>query len=292
MKKVNLGNTGMDVSALIFGGMIVRDETTSDAARFVSQAIDHGVNYFDVAPVYGNAEVMLAPALAPYRKNVYLACKSVMRSGAEVEKELHNSLKIFNTDYFDVYQLHALTTTGCTEGAFAKDGAMEVLIKAKKAGYIRHIGITGHGEDATIQAMAYYDFATLMFPVNWGAYLETGYGRRVLDICRYKNVGIIAMKTLTHRLWADQEERKRFPKSWCKPIYDNDKLAKAAYRHALSLGADVLVPPGNYESYMYALSIMDDCLEKPFNEEDARVLEDELALLKGGKELIFDIAAC
>jgi len=290
MKKVKLGNTGLDVSVLTFGGMIVKDETTQDAARFVSQAIEHGVNYFDVAPVYGNAEVMLAPALAPYRKDVFLACKSVMRKGADVEKELHNSLKTFNTDYFDIYQLHALTTTGCTEEAFSKDGAMEVILKAQKAGKIRHVSITGHGEDATIQALAYYDFATLMFPINWGAYLKTGYGRRVLDICRYKNVGILAMKTLAHRLWETPEERERFPKSWCKPMHDNDDLAKAAWRQAISLGADVLVPPGNWESYNYARKIMDDCINTPFSNHDMKVLEDELAAV--GDKLIFDISQC
>ncbi|MCL2362127.1 MAG: aldo/keto reductase [Defluviitaleaceae bacterium] len=280
MKKVRLGNTGMDVSALIFGGMIVREETPKDSARYVAEAIEHGVNYFDVAPVYGDAEVKLAPALAPYRKDVYLACKSVCRGG-DIEKELHNSLKIFNTDYFDVYQLHALTTSGCVEESFASGGAMEVLLRAQKAGKIRHIGITGHGEDASIQALAYYDFATLMFPVNWSLFLEEGYGRRVLDICRHKNVGVIGMKSLTHRMWVDQEERKRFPKSWCMPIFDNNKLAIAAYRHALSVGADVLVPPGNFESYSYAHEIMEDCADAPFSNDDMSVLQDELARVRG-----------
>jgi len=286
MKKVKLGNTGMDVSALIFGGMIVKDETTEDAARFVSQAIEQGVNYFDVAPAYGNAEVMLAPALAPYRKDVYLACKSVCR-GADIEKELDNSLKIFNTDYFDVYQLHALSSTGCVEGAFAKDGAMEVLLRAQKAGKIRHIGITGHCEESTIQALAYFDFATLMFPVNWSLYLETGYGRRVMDICRYKNVGLIAMKTFAHRLWESPKERERFPKSWCKPIFDNDALANAAYRQALSLGADVLVPPGNFESYTAALNIMNENTNTTFTDADKQVLQDELEKVRG--PLFFDM---
>jgi len=280
MKKVKLGNTGMDVSALIFGGMIVKDETPEDSAKYVAHAIEHGVNYFDVAPVYGDAEVKLAPALAPYRKDVYLACKSVFRS-KDIEKELDNSLKIFKTDYFDVYQLHALTTSGCVEESFAKDGAMEVLLRAQKAGKIRHIGITGHSEDASIQALAYYDFATLMFPINWSLYLENGYGRRVLDICRYKNVGVIGMKSLTHRMWVDQEERKRFPKSWCKPIFDNDKLSKAAYRQALAMGADVLVPPGNYESYSYALEIMDDCMNVPLSDSDVQVLQNELEHVRG-----------
>jgi len=288
MKRVKLGNTGMDVSALIFGGMIVRDETPEVSARYVSQAIEHGVNYFDVAPVYGDAEVKLAPALAPYRKDVYLACKSVFRC-KDIEKELDNSLKIFNTDYFDVYQLHALTTTGCVEESFAKDGAMEVLLRAQKAGKIRHIGITGHSEDASIQALAYYDFATLMFPINWSLYLANGYGRKILDICRYKNIGVIGMKSLTHRMWASDKERERFPKSWCKPIHDNDKLAKAAYKQALQMGADVLVPPGNYESYLHAYEIMNDCVDMPLSDDDMQVMQAELEHIR--ETLLLDMTS-
>ena len=50
--------------------------TTEQAAERVRAAIEAGVNYFDVAPSYGNAEDMLGPALEPHRKGVFLACKT------------------------------------------------------------------------------------------------------------------------------------------------------------------------------------------------------------------------
>ena len=44
--------------------------------NLVKLAIDSGINYFDVAPTYGDAEIKLGPALEPYRKDVFLACKT------------------------------------------------------------------------------------------------------------------------------------------------------------------------------------------------------------------------
>ncbi len=58
----------------------------------MSQAVDRGITYFDVAPSYGNAEERLGPALAPYRKKVFLACKTGKRTAAEAEAELEHSL--------------------------------------------------------------------------------------------------------------------------------------------------------------------------------------------------------
>ena len=59
-----LGKTGLKVSAVAFAGIVNMNETPEDAARFTAYAVDAGVNYFDVAPSYGNAEERLADALA------------------------------------------------------------------------------------------------------------------------------------------------------------------------------------------------------------------------------------
>ncbi|GAH70902.1 unnamed protein product, partial [marine sediment metagenome] len=76
MEKRVLGKTGEELSIVGFGGVIVVDESAEDSARHVARAVQRGVNYFDAAPGYGNAEIMLGPALEPYRKNVFLACKT------------------------------------------------------------------------------------------------------------------------------------------------------------------------------------------------------------------------
>ena len=66
-----LGKTGEKLSMLGLGGVVLMDVTAEQASMHVKAAIDHGVNYFDVAPSYGNAEIMMGPALEPYRKDIH-----------------------------------------------------------------------------------------------------------------------------------------------------------------------------------------------------------------------------
>jgi len=275
MKRNNLGKTGFEISAVVFGGIVMAHETAEDCARYVSYAVERGVNYFDIAPSYGNAQEMLSPALAPYRKNIHLACKSTVRGG-KIEDELHHSMKVLKTDYFDVYQLHSLTSQEDIDTVFSKNGAMEALIRAKNEGYIRNIGISAHNEDIAIQALAYYDFATVLFPINWALSIGKGFGDRLIGICKYQNKGLLGMKVLAHRLWADENEHKRFPKSWCKTIYDDDALAVTAIKYALSKGVHAVVPPGNFEQFSYVVEHMDECVNNPLTDDDMRFLNQEL----------------
>src|SRR2546429_2627352 len=88
LERRSLGKTGEKLSILGFGGIVVMNATPQQAAQRVGEAIDRGINYFDVAPSYGNAEAMLGPALQPYRKNVFLGCKTTERSQAGATGEL------------------------------------------------------------------------------------------------------------------------------------------------------------------------------------------------------------
>src|SRR5687768_4543154 len=69
------GKTGVKLSILGFGGIMLMNEEQAHANRIVAEAVERGINYFDIAPSYGNAEVKLGPALEAYRKDVFLACK-------------------------------------------------------------------------------------------------------------------------------------------------------------------------------------------------------------------------
>ncbi len=129
-----LGRTGERLSIIGFGGIVVMNATAQEASNRVAEAIDHGVNYFDVAPTYGNAQDMLGPALEPYRTGVFLACKTTERSKAGSERELEESLRKLRTDHVDLYQLHAVTTSQDVEQIFAPDGALETFVAARKAG--------------------------------------------------------------------------------------------------------------------------------------------------------------
>ena len=87
-----LGNTGFDISAISYGGIVSMNDGQDNSDRYVSWAIDQGINYFDVAPSYGDAEEKLGNSLQPYRKNIYLACKTGHRLREAAEEDLARSL--------------------------------------------------------------------------------------------------------------------------------------------------------------------------------------------------------
>ena len=288
MKYSQLGNTDMRISMVSYGGIVssgiyggvhypAEGQEASD--RYVSWAIDKGVNYFDVAPGYGNAQEQLGKSLEPFRDRVFLACKTGCRDKAGAEKELFDSLSKLKTDAFDVYQLHGISSMEEVDRAFGPGGVMELMAGLRDRGIARYIGFTAHNEDAALRMLELFPFDTVLFPFNWFMHMERGMGDRLLKALREKGAGILAMKAFIERRWEDGEDHGRFPKSWCKPIdtaADPD-WGVAAMNYALSLGAETLVPPGNFESFSFAVEHIDSCSGKP----DMALLRDRLDKVRG-----------
>ncbi len=288
-----LGNTGINISAVSYGGIVSAgvyggesyadiDQAASD--RYVSWAVDRGVNYFDVAPTYGNAQQQLGNSLRPYRSRVHLACKTACRDRAGAEKELAESLALLHTDHFDVYQLHATSSMKDVEAAFAPGGVMELMRTLKEKGVAAHIGFTAHSEEAALKMMELYDFDTVLFPFNWHMHMDCGMGAELLPAAEEKGMGVLAMKAFIERRWDCDAERAAspFPKSWCKPIDTQDvPFGTAAMKYTLSLGADTLVPPGNFASFSFAVEHIDGCLAHPLAECDRALLAQKLETVQG-----------
>ena len=279
-----LGHTGIKVSAVVFGGIINRDETQGDANGNVAKAVAAGINYFDVAPSYGNSQERLGPALAPYRTNVHLACKTMARDAKGAKAEMEESLRLLQTDYFDVYQLHALSTDADLDEAFGPGGAMETLVRAKQAGIIRHVGFSAHNEDVALRALTLYPFETVLFPMNWALGINRGWGDRLSALVQERGIGFLALKTLVRRKWREGEERV-YPKSWCQPIYGNEALGLAAMKYAVLKGANTLVPPGDTEHLGFMLNNIGKAYSELLTEEERALLHSEAILVKD--ELIF-----
>ncbi len=279
-----LGKTGIRVSAVVFGGIINMDETQAQADRYVAGAIDAGVNYFDVAPTYGNAEERLGPALAPYRKDVYLACKTEERDAQGAREKLEDSLRKLKTDHFDVYQLHALTTQEDLDRAFGPGGAMETVLKAKRDGVILNIGFSAHNEDVALKALTMFDFDSVLFPLNWALGIQRGWGDRISEAVKERGIGLLGMKSLVRRRWREGEPRP-YPKSWCQPIWGDEALGVAAMKYAVLKGAQTLVPPGNHEHFSFMLRHADEAFTKPLTDEEWAMLRREAEAATN--ELIF-----
>jgi aryl-alcohol dehydrogenase-like predicted oxidoreductase len=276
MDKRPLGKTGVELSIVGFGGVLVMEETPATAKRLVRLAIERGVNYFDVAPTYGNAEERLGPALEPYRSSVFLACKTEKRTAADATKALHESLAKVRTDWFDLYQLHAVTTTEDVEQITASGGALETLVKARDAGLVRFLGFSAHSEEAALALMERFTFDTVLFPFNWVAWFQKDFGPRVVEKAQEHGMGVLALKSLSKRRVEEGEERS-WPKCWYHPV-DTAEDAALALRFTLSRPITAAVAPGHEKLFRWACDAADRF--QPLS----TVEEGELALRSVGLE--------
>lgn len=283
MKYNRFGKTGMEISAVTYGGIVSMVDGQDNSDAYVEYAIRHGINYFDVAPTYGDAEEKLGNSLRPYRKDVYLACKTNIREEEGARRDIERTLQLMHTDYVDNYQLHGVTTVKEVETIFSDHGAFKPILEAKEQGIFKHLGITCHTEEAALRALELYDFETILFPFNWGLHMSRGFGDKILEKIREKDLGFLAMKAFIHRAWYNDEEKLKsgFHKSWCKPIINDEEFLLAAMKYTLSYGANTLIPPGNFHHFAFAVDHIEECLEHPLTEADLQYLRGRLPEIVG-----------
>lgn len=248
-----LGRMDDHLSILGFGGIMLNKNPQEFANENIAKAFDHGINYYDVAPSYGDAQDRMGPALKPYRDKCFLACKTTKRDKAGAESELNNSLEKLMTDHFDLYQLHALTTVDEVNKVFAKDGAMEAVLQAKSDGKIRHIGFSAHSVEAALHAMELFDFDTVLFPLNFVCWNTGNFGPQVFEKAKQRHMGILALKSMALTTLKKGEE-KVYPNCWYRPVMD-DATLNLAFRYTLSLDITAAVSPGAAELFWKGVEI-------------------------------------
>ena len=265
------GSTGEKLSVIGFGGIVVMNAGQPLANKAVADAVERGVNYFDVAPGYGNAEEKLGPALEPYRKDVFLACKTAERTKQAAAVEFKRSLKRLRTDYFDLYQLHGITDVKAdVDAAFAKGGAMEMIIEAKKNGQIRYVGFSAHSHQAALAAMDRYDFDSVLFPINFGMFYKNRFGPEVVERAKEKGLAILALKSMARQKWAaDDPLREKYSKCWYQPLTEPDDV-RLAMSFTLAQSTTSLLPPGEEELFRLALDVIADY--KPLTDTETEKL--------------------
>ena len=164
---------GDKVSILGYGCMrwpMIKDENGRDICdqeaidRLIDYAIEHGVNYFDTAPVYlqGQSESATGKSLKRYpRESYYIATKLSNFSNASRENSIEmyrKSLENLQTDYIDYYLLHSLGNEAGFKYRFVDNGIMDFLMEERKAGRIRNLGFSFHGsKEGFDEMMAYHE---------------------------------------------------------------------------------------------------------------------------------------
>ncbi len=264
VERRELGRTGEKLSVIGFGGMLVMNQTPEESRNWVAEAVERGVNYFDVAPTYGNAEERLGPALAPHRNKVFLANKSVERNGEKAEAELHRSLQLAQTDHFDLYQLHGITKVKeDVEDVFAPGGVMDRVVKAREAGKIRFLGFSAHSEAAANAAMDRFDFDTILFPFSFATWEKGHFGPETHARVRDRKMGVLALKAMARQQWPEnlKPEQRKWKKTWYEPL-DDEKEIELALRYTLHLPVTSMLTPGEWKLFDVALRLAEQGLLK------------------------------
>jgi aryl-alcohol dehydrogenase-like predicted oxidoreductase len=273
MEYRTLGKTSQPLSVIGFGGIVVSETSPDEASRLVASAVTRGVNYFDVAPSYGDAEAKLGPALKPYRNDVFLACKTQCRDAEGATAELEASLKMMHTDHFDLYQLHAMTKMDDVEKVLGPGGALEAFQRARASGKVRFLGFSAHSAEVAEALLDRFPFDSVLFPLNFATYLEGNFGPQVVAAAQRHGTGILALKGMARTRWPEgtAREDRRWRKAWYEPL-DDRALATLALRFTLGLGVTAAIPPGHAELFDLALEIAQDL--RPLSETELTTITE------------------
>ena len=170
MKKVTLGTTDQQVSALAFGCMSLRPDTKEQGIKAILTAFELGINFFDTADVYGPAdsELILGEALSEgkiAREEVVIASKcGIVFQGMNpaytykaydlspgyIKTSCEASLQRLGVDYIDLYQPHRI------DYLTHPDETARALEDLRSEGKIRHVGVSNYTVDEIRAISALY----------------------------------------------------------------------------------------------------------------------------------------
>lgn len=168
------------------------------AGEMLDAALTEGIGYFDTARAYAGSEEYLGAfwrANPGARERVFHTSKSAMRSREAALQELDSTLENLGTDWLDLWQIHDVRTETDIETIEARDGALEAFLEARKAGRVRHIGVTGHHDPAILtRCVRDWPMDAVLLPVNPVEGVLGGFLTETLPAARDKGLAIIGMK--------------------------------------------------------------------------------------------------
>lgn len=202
MEYRKLGKTELEVSVLGFGGAEIGffGESQGTVDKLLNSAIDAGLNLVDTAAAYWTSEKMIGEALKNRRKEIVLISKCGALDGFTrsdwskkgILETIQNSLKLLQTDYLDVEQLHS-----CDSEIINRGEVIEALIVAKERGYIRYAGYSGDGEDAkTAIKTDFFDTLQTSISIADQEPIEL-----TIPLAREREMGVIAKRPIANAVW-------------------------------------------------------------------------------------------
>ena len=219
MQKRPLGNTGLEVSEVAFGGVEIgmpyglsvksADDmiTEADAIRLLHASVDAGINFYDTARAYGASETVMGKAFIDRREDVIIASKSKyfrepgkpMPSYAELKKivvgSLHESLTELRTDHIDLFMLHQVD-----DEILENEDVKKIFSDLKQSGVIRYTGASTYTTEQTATAVEAGVWDAIQLPFN----LMDQRQETVFDQAKQAGVGIIVRSVLFKGILTNQ----------------------------------------------------------------------------------------
>jgi len=226
------GRSGHLSTRTIFGAASLSNVTQGEADRTLEVLLQYGVNHIDVAASYGDAELRIAPWLARYRSQLYVATKTDGRTAQEAKDDLHRSLERMGIDYVDLWQLHNLVDPIEWDTALSPGGAIDAAVEAKKQGLVRAIGVTGHGLQIAAthrRSLERFDFDTVLLPYNYVTLQIPYYAEQfnaLLSTCQQRNVAVQTIKSIAYKPWMGRTHTRSV---WYEPLEDQQDIDIAVH---------------------------------------------------------------
>jgi len=193
----NLGKTGVQVTMMGLGGegVLRTYGREKEAYDLINRAIDLGIGYFESARAYSGSESYYGMALKERRDDIFLTSKAHARDKAGASAQLNETLANMFTDHLDLWQVHDVRTEEDVDKIFGHGGAIEAFANAKKNGFTRFVGVTGHHDPYILKrCIELYDFDTVLMPVNPAESIDRSFIDIVLPAALEKGMGVIGMK--------------------------------------------------------------------------------------------------
>ena len=237
MQRRRLGRLGHDSSVLLYGGAALGEVSQQVADASVREALDAGINHFDVAASYGEAELRLGALMDELRPQVFLATKTGLRDRDAAWAQINASLERLRTDRVDLLQLHAIGDLDELDRATGSGGALEAAVRAQEEGLVGAVGITGHGRRATathLEALRRFPFATVLTPLNAVLWRDERFRddwAALVEEVRRQDAGLMTIKTVSRRNWPGVAEGEpvgdRDYATWYEPLVDPEQIRAA-----------------------------------------------------------------
>lgn len=224
-----LGNTGLEVSILAFGGgSQFLQNNDGEWEKLLETAVEGGINLFETAPSYiasefwetgdgkslDSSEQRYGQILSAYRDQLILSTKLSSRDPEGAKKSLESSLKNFKTDHLDLLLIHGITAEDNISEI--EKGLFRTMRSFKESGAVKNIGFScmndaEHGSEM----LEKLDFDVVLFTMN--ATLYGGFAEAILPVARKKNTGVIAMKVMRDIVGKSATPKELLEYAWTQP---------------------------------------------------------------------------